>query len=149
MNEKARKAYKAYQEKAFTDNYIIVCKHLKQTIAIFVDGNALEEFAYIDGKKLRLNLTTYAVKKLRRKAWQVVSLGGQYAVEEETARLTASGKHYNKGNGAESLVMKRYNQVWAWDNESYTNAPDLWIDGVPYQVKTYKATFDKLENLGL
>lgn len=142
-----KQAVKAYEEKAFTHNYIIVAKHHKQTVGIFIDSNEVMKHAVLDNGKLRLNLTTYAVKQMLRKAWQVVPLGGQYAIEDETARLNKHGKKYNKGNGAESLVCKKYGQVWRWDNVAYTDGPDIWIDGVPYQVKTYRATFTKIESL--
>lgn len=141
------KALERYDKKAFTHNYIIVAKRWKQTNAYFVDWNTIKPFIVLDGNKLRLNLTTHAIKTLHMKAWQVVPLGGEYAIENETERLNKHGKKYNKGNGAESLVLEKYGQVWTWDNVPYTDGPDVWIDGVPYQVKTYRATFTKIESL--
>ena len=142
-----KEALERYDKKAFTHNYIIVAKRWKQTNAYYVDWNTIKPFIVLESGKLRLNLTAHAIKTLHMKAWKIEPLGGEHAIEEETAYINRTGKSYNKGNGSESLVLRKHGQVWEWDNVPYTDGPDVWIDGLPYQVKTYRATFTKIESL--
>lgn len=151
-NGKLEKALNAYNDNAFTHNYIVVAEQWKQTFAFFVDWNVIKEFATLDESdgKIRLNVTAYAVKTMRRKAWQIVPLGGHNAMAEKAKELTArDGAKRNNGNGAEALVFEKYGKVWEWDNVPYTDAPDIWLDGVPYQVKSHRATFTTLKSLGM
>lgn len=149
-NGKLEKALKAYDENAFTHNYIVVAEQWRQTFAFFVDWNTVKEFAYMDGDKIRLNVTAYAIKTMRRKAWQIVPVGEHNAMARKAEELTArDGAKRNNGNGAEALVFEKYGKVWEWDNVPYTDAPDIWLDGVPYQVKSHRATFTTLKSLGM
>ena len=149
-NDKLAKALKAYDENAFTHNYIVVAEQWRQTFAFFVDWNTVKEFAYMDGDKIRLNVTAYAIKTMRRKAWQIVPVGEHNAMARKAEELTArDGAKRNNGNGAEALVFEKYGKVWEWDNVPYTDAPDIWLDGVPYQVKSHRATFTTLKSLGM
>jgi len=152
MSNKLEKALNAYNNNAFTHNYIVVAEQWKQTYAFFIDWNVIKEFATLDKSdgKIRLSITAYAVKTMRRKAWQIVPLAGHNAMAEKAAELTArDGANRNNGNGAEALVLEKYGQVWEWDNVPYTDGPDVWIDGVPYQIKSDKATFTTLKSLGM
>ena len=148
-NKKLEEALKRYDTNAFTHNYIIVAKHWKQTSAYYVDWNIVKQYAKIESGVLKLNITKDMIKTLMTKAWKIEPLGGEHAIEEATARINASGKNYNKGNGAEALMFEKHGQAWEWDNVPYTDGPDIWLDGVPYQIKTYKARFTTLKALGL
>ena len=61
---------------------------------------------------------------------------------------------YNKGEIFEKLVTEAYGQEWEKDNFPFTEAGDVEVDGVAYQIKFEKATFTnekslmKLENRG-
>lgn len=48
---------------------------------------------------------------------------------------------YNNGEVFEKLVTEYFGQVWEKDNVPFTKAPDLWANGLPYQIKYQKATF--------
>ena len=54
--------------------------------------------------------------------------------------LVAESK-YNNGEIFEKLVTEHYRQTWVKDNVPFTNAGDIEIDGIPYQIKYQKATF--------
>ena len=54
--------------------------------------------------------------------------------------LVAESK-YNNGEIFEKLVTEYYGQTWVKDNIPFTDAGDIEIDGVPYQIKYQKATF--------
>ena len=48
---------------------------------------------------------------------------------------------YNKGEIFEKLVTEYFGQTWVKDNVPYTEAGDIEVDGVAYQIKFEKATF--------
>ena len=48
---------------------------------------------------------------------------------------------YNKGEIFEKLVTEHFGQVWEKDNVPFTEAGDIEIDGIAYQIKYQKATF--------
>ena len=61
---------------------------------------------------------------------------------------------YNKGEIFEKLVTEAYGQEWEKDNIPFTEAGDIEVDGIAYQIKYEKATFTnekslmKMENRG-
>ena len=54
--------------------------------------------------------------------------------------LVAESK-YNNGEIFEKMVTEYFGQVWEKDNIPYTEAGDIEVDGVAYQVKYERATF--------
>ena len=145
-----KEAIKRYDDKAFTHNYIIVVKHWKRTEALYVDFNSVKPFIVLDGEQLRLNLTAYAIKQLRMRAWTVEPLGDDTAIDRKREEISKRyGKTYNKGHACEALVTEAHGGTWKADTLKYTDGPDVWIDGTPYQVKSHRATFSKLKELGL
>ena len=48
---------------------------------------------------------------------------------------------YNKGEIFEKLVTEHFGQVWEKDNVPFTEAGDIEVDGIAYQIKYQKATF--------
>jgi hypothetical protein len=65
-----------------------------------------------------------------------------------------SDSKYNKGEIFEKLVTEAYGQEWVKDNIPFTEAGDIEVDGIAYQIKYEKATFTneksltKMENRG-
>lgn len=54
---------------------------------------------------------------------------------------------YNRGEIFEKLVTESYGQVWEKDNIPYTEAGDIEVNGVAYQIKFEKATFTNEKTL--
>ena len=48
---------------------------------------------------------------------------------------------YNKGEIFEKMVTEYFGQVWTKDAVPFTEAGDIEVDGVAYQIKFQKATF--------
>lgn len=48
---------------------------------------------------------------------------------------------YNKGEIFEKLVTEYFGQTWEKDNVPFTEAGDIVVDGIAYQIKFQKATF--------
>lgn len=54
---------------------------------------------------------------------------------------------YNRGEIFEKMVTEFYGQEWEKDNVPFTDAGDLEVDGVAYQIKFQKATFASEKSL--
>ena len=54
---------------------------------------------------------------------------------------------YNRGEIFEKMVTEYFGQVWEKDNVPYTEAGDIEVDGVAYQIKFEKATFTNEKTL--
>lgn len=54
--------------------------------------------------------------------------------------LTAESK-YNRGEIFEKIIIENAGQVWKKDNLKFTEAPDVTINNIGYQIKFEKATF--------
>lgn len=70
--------------------------------------------------------------------------------EEFFESLTAESK-YNKGEIFEKLVTEQFGQTWVKDNVPFTQAGDVEVNGIAYQIKFQKATFcneKSIANLG-
>lgn len=60
--------------------------------------------------------------------------------EEYFEELFATTK-YNRGEIFEKLVTEKFGQVWVKDNIPFTQAGDIEVEGIAYQIKFQKATF--------
>lgn len=60
--------------------------------------------------------------------------------EKYFEEVTASMK-YNRGEVFEKMVTEYFGQEWEKDNIPFTEAGDIEVDGVAYQIKYQKATF--------
>lgn len=54
---------------------------------------------------------------------------------------TVESSIYNRGEIFEKLVTEHFGQVWEKDNIPFTEAGDIEVDGIAYQIKYEKATF--------
>jgi len=54
---------------------------------------------------------------------------------------------YNRGEIAEKLVTEYVGQTWIKDNVPFTDAGDIEINGIAYQIKYEKATFTNEKSL--
>ena len=54
---------------------------------------------------------------------------------------TCNNSKYNKGEIFEKLVTEYFGQVWEKDNVPFTDAGDIEVNGIAYQIKFQKATF--------
>ena len=53
----------------------------------------------------------------------------------------AANSKYNKGEIFEKMVTEYFGQNWEKDNIPFTEAGDIEVDGIAYQIKFQKATF--------
>lgn len=54
---------------------------------------------------------------------------------------TVAASKYNRGEIFEKMVTEHFGQEWEKDNVPFTEAGDITVDGIAYQIKFQKATF--------
>lgn len=59
----------------------------------------------------------------------------------EYFKTLVSNSKYNNGEIFEKLVTEKFGQVWTKDNIPFTEAGDIDVNGIAYQIKFQKATF--------
>lgn len=75
----------------------------------------------------------------------------QLLCSEEWFESQVASCEYNRGDIFEKLITEMQGQHWTKDHVPFTEAGDIEIDGIPYQIKFEKATFTNektLANLG-
>lgn len=60
---------------------------------------------------------------------------------EDFFKACVEESRYNRGEIFEKLVTEHFGQTWVKDNIPFTEAGDLVVDGIAYQIKYEKATF--------
>jgi len=71
----------------------------------------------------------------------VLMAGAQVLCSEKYFNELVAESKYNNGEIFEKLVTEHFGQVWEKDNIPFTDAGDIEVEGVPYQIKFQKATF--------
>ena len=54
---------------------------------------------------------------------------------------TVAASKYNKGEIFEKMVTEHFGQIWEKDTVPFTDAGDIEVEGIAYQIKYQKATF--------
>ena len=67
--------------------------------------------------------------------------GAQVLCSEKYFNELVAESKYNNGEIFEKLVTERFGQTWKKDDIPFTDAGDIEVEGVPYQIKFQKATF--------
>ena len=128
-----------YNAVAYTHNYIYGFEYKK---VVYMATASVENMPYIlkldkasrgAGYALRFCPTEQQKRFLLPNARPLCS--AKYFNE-----LTAESK-YNKGEIFEKLVTEHFGQTWEKDNVPFTEAGDIMVDGIAYQIKFQKATF--------
>lgn len=132
-----------YTESAYTDKYIIGVNYKGVIYATF-HNSAVLPLIVMSGKtengleKVRYRPNNKTRDMLLRTATKVLSI----CTEKELEALNKAVK-YNRGEIFEKLVFEKFGQAWHKDSIPYTEAGDIEIDGIPYQIKYEQATICK------
>ena len=129
----------AYNSIAYTHNYIFGFIFNGMVYEINTTEEILPEILKLDtasrgyGKALRFCPT----KEIKI---NLISLATPLCTAEVFTAEVENSK-YNKGEIFEKLVTEKFGQVWEKDNIPFTQAGDVEVNGIAYQVKFEKATF--------
>ena len=148
MENTALKMYllNGYHKMAFTDNYILGFSYKGNIYITYTNGKDMEKYVKLDrasrGQGYSIRFKPNASDKIYLLTGAKVICSVKYFNE-----LVATTK-YNKGEVLEKLVTEiEANMVWEKDSVPFTEAGDVEINGVPYQVKFENATYTNEKSL--
>ena len=129
-----------YNSKAFTHRYIIGVMYkgkvymVKTTSAILPYILTTDKASGGAGYSLRF-------KPNNEQRLMIIAEGATVLCSAEYFNAVFNSCKYNRGEVFEKLVTEYYGQHWEKDKIPFTEAGDLEVDGVAYQIKYEKATF--------
>lgn len=141
---------KDYNKYSYTHNYIFGYTDNKNVFAVITTNAVLPYILTLDKAS---NNCGYALRYKPNKAQkQILETSGtiQLICSKMYFDTLVANSKYNRGEIFEKLVTEKAGQVWSKDNVPFTDAGDIEIDGIAYQIKYEKATFVNekgLENL--
>lgn len=131
---------RAYEEMAFTGNYIFGFVEKGYVYMVHCDSHVLPYVCYVDcasrgqGYSLRYRPNREQREVLKQNGFTVLCSEAYF---EELVKNSI----YNRGQIFEKLVTEYYGQKWQADNLEFWEGGDLEVDGKAYQIKFTKATF--------
>ena len=128
-----------YEAVAFTPNYIWGFEYKGNIYMAVTDNSALPFVCTLDkasrGAGYALRFCPNAQQKLALMPKAELICSKAYFEE------TVAASKYNKGEIFEKMVTEHFGQEWEKDNVPFTEAGDITVNGIAYQIKFQKATF--------
>jgi hypothetical protein len=138
-----------YNAVAYTHNYIWGFSYMGNIYMAITTAEVMPFICKLDkasrGAGYALRFCPNMAQKLTLMA------GAQVLCSEKYFDELVSESKYNKGEIFEKLVTEFFGQVWEKDNIPFTEAGDISVKGIAYQIKFQKATFcneKSIANLG-
>lgn len=139
-NELKQTILSFYNKRAYAHLYIMGFHFNGSIYFVVVKAQMLDHLTKLDkasrgaGMALRFK-PTKAQKNL------MMSFGAEVLCSEKFFDELCEMSKYNKGEIFEKLITEHFGQEWEKDNIPFTEAGDIEVDGVAYQIKFEKATF--------
>lgn len=129
-----------YNNTAFTDKYILVYTYGGVVYMTLTTREVVDRVTCLDKASRGAG---YALRFKPNNAQKVMLLaeGATALCSAELFNHMVANSVYNRGEVAEKIVTEYFGQKWEKDNIPYTEAGDIEVDGVAYQIKYEKATF--------
>ena len=128
-----------YNEKAYTHNYIWGFT-LNHVVYMATTGSEIMPYITCLDKASRGQGYSLRFKPNKEQKMFLMPKAEPLCSEAYFEELFASTK-YNRGEIFEKLVTEKFGQVWVKDNIPFTQAGDIEVEGIAYQIKFQKATF--------
>lgn len=139
-----------YHHVAYTDKYIMVYTYKKVVYFTVCDSHMVDRVTCLDKASRGAGYALRFKPNNDQKLALMVQNCTPLCSAEFFNDMVATSK-YNRGEIAEKLVTEYYGQEWEKDNIPFTEAGDIEVDGIAYQIKFEKATFTNeksIANLG-
>ena len=129
-----------YNNTAFTDKYILVYTYGGVVYMTLTTREVVDRVTCLDKASRGAG---YALRFKPNNAQKVMLLAESATAlcSAELFNYMVANSVYNRGEIAEKIVTEYFGQKWEKDNIPYTEAGDIEVDGVAYQIKYEKATF--------
>lgn len=130
---------KQYNDAAFTHKYIYGFTFKGNVYMAYADADIMPYVCTLDkasrGAGYALRFCPTVNQKL------VLMPSASLVCSEAYFESVCNEYKYNKGEIFEKIVTEKFGQVWVKDNVPFTEAGDIEVDGIAYQIKYQKATF--------
>ena len=128
-----------YVEKAFAHEYILGFFYKGLVYMTLTDETILP---VIMKKDKASRGQGYSLRFLpNRKQKRMLLENARAICSKEFFEGIQKGSQYNKGEIFEKMITEFFNQKWKKDNTPFTEAGDITINGIAYQIKFERATF--------
>lgn len=128
-----------YHKLSFTDNYILGFTYKGLVYRTTVTADIVPHVLTLDkasrGAGYSIRFKPTVAQKL------FLMTGAQVVCSVEYFKALVENSIYNSGEIFEKLVTESFGQTWEKDNIPFTQAGDVEVNGVAYQIKFEKATF--------
>lgn len=132
----------AYNELAYTHKYIFGFEYKHEIIAVFADASILNDVCVVDTEASnRGGATTLRFKPTKAQKALLLTCEHFTVCSKEALENEVANCKYNRGEIFEKRITETYGQEWTKDHVPFTEAGDIEIDGIAYQIKFNKATF--------
>lgn len=135
-----------YNNLAYAHEYILGFTYKGVVYAVTVDSNVCSKVLTLDkasrGAGYALRFKPNTSSKL-----YLLSLGAKVICSVNYFNALVDESKYNRGEIFEMLITKYAGQDWEKDNIPFTDAGDIVIDNVAYQIKFEKATYTNEKSL--
>lgn len=140
------KLINGYETLAYTHNYIFGYEYKGNVYATTVTAEVLPYILKLDKASRGAGYSLRFCPTVEQKLF-LMAQGAQVICSSEYFKTVVKDSIYNNGEIFEKLVTESYGQDWEKDNIPYTEAGDIEVDGVAYQIKFQKATFTNEKSL--
>lgn len=128
-----------YNAISYTHNYIYGFEYKGNVYKAVTDSAVMPYVLTLDKGSRGSGYALRFCPKTAQKLFLMTS--AQVLCSAEYFEELVSESKYNRGEIFEKLVTESYGQVWTKDNVPFTEAGDIEVDGIAYQIKYQKATF--------
>ena len=135
-----------YHLLAYTDKYIVGYAYKGNIYIAYVSGESISQYIKLDKASRGQG---YSIRFLPTASQKLALLPQSKLICSTTFfHNMVAESVYNKGEILEKLVTElEANQHWEKDHIPFTEAGDVEINGIPYQVKFERATFTNEKTL--
>ena len=142
-----QKLINGYNTLSFTHNYIFGYEYKGNVYATSVTAEVLPYILKLDKASRGAGYALRFCPTVEQKLFLMMQNTTGVICSSEYFKTEVANSIYNNGEIFEKLVTEKFGQVWEKDNIPYTEAGDIEVDGVAYQIKFQKATFTNEKSL--
>lgn len=136
----------AYDRHAYTHNYIFGFTYRHNVYMVKADASVLPYIMKLD-RASRGQGMALRFKPDKEQKTLLLTMGATLLCSEMYFNDVYGACKYNRGEVFEKLVTEFFGQEWEKDNVPYTEAGDIEVKGIAYQIKYEKATFTNEKSL--
>lgn len=129
-----------YHESAYTDRYILVYTISGVVYMTFCNAEMVNRVTCLDTAS-RGHGFSLRFKPNKAQKQMLLANGATALCSADFFDAVYQNCKYNRGEVAEKMVTEYFGQIWEKDNVPYTEAGDIVLNNIHYQIKYEKATF--------